>query len=299
MPGSRPRSFLQSVHAQPLGMSLTERDQYGDRTDADLQSMGMAQGAPDPAVYENKNGGNVDTLEDLLEKATTQLDDARGAETAPNNELEVLNQSLTDEVRFAEEDSEESKRKLSETAETEATAEGDLAATSRDLAEDPKAPAASHGECQTKAAISMGEAMSRDEELGGLAKAKSILAERTAGATSQAYGFEQTSMFQLPTCPGSKAVSFVKSLPAFECGLDVTEALHRDGRPEMTLQRRNARSQWKCDLCYREALLRCYVCEAFACPVHTRRHRVLRRLVCLVCFQGQEEPAPSSETDSD
>merc|ERR1719321_1755315 len=111
-------SFLQSVHAQSLDMGLAERDQYSDRADADLQAMGMAQGAPAAAAYESKSGGIVDTLEDLLEKATTQLDDARTAETKSKQEFEVLEQSLTDEIRFAEEDLEESKKKLSETEET-------------------------------------------------------------------------------------------------------------------------------------------------------------------------------------
>ena len=75
-------------------MSLAERDQYSDRADVDLLAMDLAQGAPDPAVYENKSGGIVDTLEDLLEKASIQLDDARSAEAKSKNEFEVLKQSL-------------------------------------------------------------------------------------------------------------------------------------------------------------------------------------------------------------
>merc|ERR1719248_143067 len=193
-------------------MGLGEQDQYTDRADADLQAMGMGAGAPDAAVYESHSGGVVDVLEDLLEKATNQLDDARKAETKAKNEFEVLKQSLTDEIRFANEDLAKSKKALSETQETKATAEGDLAVTSKDLAEDTKALADLHAECMTKAAAFEGETKSRGEELGALAKAKSILAEMTAGATSQTYGLEQTSLLQLSMRPGSKAVSFVKSL---------------------------------------------------------------------------------------
>merc|ERR1740138_1881851 len=40
------------------------------------------EGAPDPAAYENQSGGIIDTMNDLLEKAQTQLESARATETA-------------------------------------------------------------------------------------------------------------------------------------------------------------------------------------------------------------------------
>merc|ERR1719333_710800 len=172
--------------------------------------MGMGAGAPDAAVYESHSGGVVDVLEDLLEKATNQLDDARKAETKAKNEFEVLKQSLTDEIRFAEEDLAKSKKALSETQETKATAEGDLAVTSKDLAEDTKALADLHAECSTKAAAFESETKSRDEELAALAKAKSVLKDMASGATEQTYGlFLQVHSEMLP---GSKTVNFVKAL---------------------------------------------------------------------------------------
>merc|ERR1719181_1276394 len=150
--------------------------------------MGMGAGAPDAAVYESHSSGVVDVLEDLLEKATNQLDDARKAETKARNEFEVLEQSLTDEIKFAQEDLAKSKTALSEARETKATAEGDLAVTSKDLAEDTKELAALHEECSTKASTFESETKSRDEELAALAKAKSVLKEMASGATEQTYG---------------------------------------------------------------------------------------------------------------
>jgi len=172
--------------------------------------MGMGAGAPDAAVYESHSGGVVDVLEDLLEKATNQLDDARKAETKAKNEFEVLEQSLTDEIRFANEDLAKSKKALSEAQETKATAEGDLAVTSKDLAEDTKELADLHEECSAKAATFESETKSRDEELAALAKAKSVLKEMASGATEQTYGL--LLQVQSGKLPGSKAVNFVKSL---------------------------------------------------------------------------------------
>merc|ERR1719428_2663793 len=201
-------SFIQ--HKQGLDMGLGEQDQYTDRADADLQAMAMGAGAPDAAVYESHSGGVVDVLEDLLEKATNQLDDARKAETKAKNEFEVLEQSLTDEIRFANEDLAKSKKALSEAQETKATAEGDLAVTSKDLAEDTKELADLHEECSAKAATFASETKSRDEELAALAISLRTLLALASGATEQTYGlFLQ---IQSEKLPGSKAVSFVKSL---------------------------------------------------------------------------------------
>ena len=57
-------------------------------------------GAPDASVYENQSGGIVATLEGLLEKAESQMDDARKKETANLNNFDMLKQSLEDEIKL-------------------------------------------------------------------------------------------------------------------------------------------------------------------------------------------------------
>merc|ERR1719401_324095 len=74
-------------------------------------------GAPDPAVYENQSGGVLDVLNDLLEKAEGELDDARKAETASLQNFEMLKQSLTDEIKFANKEKDEANKSKSESAE--------------------------------------------------------------------------------------------------------------------------------------------------------------------------------------
>merc|ERR1719333_1803711 len=55
-------------------------------------------GAPAAAAYESKSGGIVDTLEDLKEKADTELGDLRKAETKAKHNYEMLKQSLQDQL---------------------------------------------------------------------------------------------------------------------------------------------------------------------------------------------------------
>merc|ERR1712070_1218443 len=75
-------------------------------------------GAPDPAVYESSSGGVMDTLNSLLEEAQTQLDQARATETANVQNFEMLKQSLTDEIKFANKEMSEAKTKKSEAEES-------------------------------------------------------------------------------------------------------------------------------------------------------------------------------------
>ena len=55
-------------------------------------------------------GGIVDTLNDLLEKASSQLDDARKTETADLHNFQMLKQSLVDEIKYAKKELEEAKK---------------------------------------------------------------------------------------------------------------------------------------------------------------------------------------------
>merc|ERR1740138_1867023 len=58
-------------------------------------------GAPAAAVYKGKSGGIIETMEDLHEKAETQLEKARAAETKSVQAYQMLAQSLKDEIKYA------------------------------------------------------------------------------------------------------------------------------------------------------------------------------------------------------
>ena len=69
-------------------------------------------GAPEAAVYESQSGGVVDTLNKLPEEAQTQLDAARGKETASIQAFEMLKRGLEGEIKFANKEMDEAKQRL-------------------------------------------------------------------------------------------------------------------------------------------------------------------------------------------
>jgi len=139
-----------------------------------------SEGAPDPAAYENQSGGVVGVLNDLLEKAQGELDAARTKEAADLANFQMLHQSLTDEVKFANKEMDEAKKSKSESEESKATAQGDLDVTTTDLNNDVTELADLHHNCMTKANDFEAETKSRAEELKALATAKKIIIEATS-----------------------------------------------------------------------------------------------------------------------
>merc|ERR1719316_613553 len=107
--------------------------------------------APAGATYEDHSGGIVDLLQNLLTKAEDSLAEARKAEQTAIYNFQVLKTSLEDEMKFGGMDLARAKKNLAEAGETKGTADGDLAVTKKDLAEDQKALSELHNDCMTKA----------------------------------------------------------------------------------------------------------------------------------------------------
>merc|ERR1719506_500082 len=193
-------SVLSSADASRL-TALVQTDQ-GD-SDSEM-------GAPAAQVYEGHSDGIIGTLEGLIEKAEGQLDKARKAESTAVQNYQMLKQSLTDEIKFANKDMDKAKKGLAESQEKKATAEGDLEVTSKDLAEDVKAKATLHQDCMSAAEEFELSTKSRGEELQALATAKKVIKENTAGAAGQSYSFMQiSSSSDLATV---EAIRFVRNL---------------------------------------------------------------------------------------
>merc|ERR1719473_2186701 len=148
-------------------------------------------GAPAAAVYQGQAGNIIETLNSLLEKAQSQLDEARKEETNALNNFDMLKQSLTDAMRFSNKDLDAAKANIASSTEKKAAAEGDLDVTSKDLKEDETALSDLHRDCMTKAQDFEAETKSRDEELAALAQAKKIIQDTTSGAEDQSYSFVQ------------------------------------------------------------------------------------------------------------
>merc|ERR1740117_908202 len=179
-----------------------------DSNDADM-------GAPAAAVYESKSGGIVSTLKGLTDKAEGQLDKARKAESTSTQNYEMLKQSLTDEIKFANKDMDKAKKDLAASQEAKATASGDLEATSKDLAADIATKDGLHQECMDGAEEFELSTKSRGEELNALATAKKVIVEATGGAAGQSYDLNQVSFLQLSSSADlskAEAVRFIRDL---------------------------------------------------------------------------------------
>jgi chromosome segregation ATPase len=172
-------------------------------------------GAPDPAAYKSRTGGLIETLEGLLDKAKDELAAARSKETSALHSFEMLQQSLEDEIKFANKDMAQTKKDLFASKEALATAEGDLVVTQKDLAEDEETLKTLHSDCLEAAQDFEAETKSRGEELKALAEAKKVIAEATAGADAVAYGLLQESQSGLRSgvdLANFEAVRFVRNL---------------------------------------------------------------------------------------
>jgi len=144
-----------------------------------------APGAPAAAEYQSHSGDILGTLQDLTEKAESQLSDLRKRETANQNNFEMLKQSLQDELKFGNKDLSNAKNGIAASSEKKSTAQGDLTVTSKDLNEDLKAKASLHHDCMSKSSAFEAETNSRGEELKALATAKKVLKEATGTSLSQ------------------------------------------------------------------------------------------------------------------
>jgi len=170
--------------------ALVQTQQSAQDEDSDSDS---EMGAPAAAAHKSQSGGIVSVLEGLLEKAESQLDKARKAESTSLQNYQMLKQSLSDEVKFASKDMSEAKSNLAGSQETKSVAEGDLSATSKDLSGDHEAKEELHRGCMTAAQEFEAGVKSRGEELGALAQAKKVIEEATGGASLSQVSFVQLS----------------------------------------------------------------------------------------------------------
>eukprot|EP00746_Dinoflagellata_sp_MGD_P072334 gnl/MRDRNA2_/MRDRNA2_29365_c0_seq2.p1 gnl/MRDRNA2_/MRDRNA2_29365_c0~~gnl/MRDRNA2_/MRDRNA2_29365_c0_seq2.p1 ORF type:complete len:705 (-),score=241.84 gnl/MRDRNA2_/MRDRNA2_29365_c0_seq2:88-2202(-) len=172
-----------SSHDKQTLSSLVQSRENADDDDA--------LGAPAPDAYKSQSGGIVDVLEDMKEKAETELSEARKAEMNNKHNYDLLKQSLLDGIAAAEKEKAEAEADQASAAGTKAIAEGDLATTVKDLADATAAMETVGTDCMTSASDHEASMKGRAEELAALAKAKKIIQQSTAGAEGQTYSFLQ------------------------------------------------------------------------------------------------------------
>jgi len=148
-------------------------------------------GAPDPAAYKSQGGGIVSALEDMLEKAKAEHSAAQKAEMNAEFDFKMLKQKLEDAIANGEKELAEKKTEKAAAEEAKATAEGQVAADSKNLADDKTHLKDLQHECMSEATRNEESQTARGEELEALGQAKKILAETTGGAADRSYSFLQ------------------------------------------------------------------------------------------------------------
>jgi len=147
--------------------------------------------APAAAAYKTHSGSIVDVLEDLREKAEEQLSGLRKAEATAQHNFEMLKQSLEGQAAVDAKDLDESKAAKVAATKAKASAEADLAETTK-LLEDAKASLETiKADCLQTSSDHDSTVKARAEELKVIAEAKTILVSSTSGAISQSYSFVQ------------------------------------------------------------------------------------------------------------
>jgi predicted nucleic acid-binding Zn-ribbon protein len=175
-----------SGHDKNKLMALVQsKDDDGD-SDLDM-------GAPAAATYESKSGSIVDVLEDMKDKAESELDELRKAEGNAKHNFNMLKQSLEDQIGADTTDLDQEKSSKAGAEEGKATAEGDLVVTTKELADVSAELATASSNCMQTAADHEATVTARTEELGVIAEARKIIAEATGGAASQTYSLLQIS----------------------------------------------------------------------------------------------------------
>lgn len=160
-------------------------------------------------------GSIVETLENLLEKAQTQLYNARTKETKSRYNYELFKASLQRKIAQAQKDMADGKKALGEAGQTRAEAQGSVEVTKKDLAEDQHALNTLHHECMTKAQDYEEETQSRGEEIKALAAAKKVIKEMTGAAEDETYGkFAQVDSFLQKASSTAQAPSTVRVVRA-------------------------------------------------------------------------------------
>merc|ERR1719379_1361301 len=204
-----------SVMVQASALSSADASRLTAMVQTEQSDSDSELGSPAAQVYEGHSDGIIGVLEGLTEKGEAQLDKARKTESTAKQNYEMLKQSLTDEIKFANKDMDKAKKGLAESQEKKATAEGDLDVTSKDLSEDVQTKKTLHQDCMNAAEEFELSTKSRGEELNALATAKKIIKESTGGAAGQSYSFLQVQRTQVASSADlakAEAVRFVRDL---------------------------------------------------------------------------------------
>jgi len=147
------------------------------------QSEENSDDSEDPKPYEGQSGGVIQVLEDLRDKAQDQLREIRQAETEAINNYDLVKQAITEETSQYQKELDDEKAALADAKKTKATADGNLAMTTKELSTDMEDYEKLQHDCMRKAADHETTVAGRAKELDTLTKAKKLIQDQMGGTS--------------------------------------------------------------------------------------------------------------------
>merc|ERR1719389_1516362 len=144
-------------------------------TDTDSDDLTLKQPQAKQVAYESKTGGIIQTVKDMQAKAESELSDLRKKEMADAHEFKMLEQSLSGEISHNSDKTATATKAKAGAEESQATAEGDLAETTKTKAADEEYSSTLKTECELAASEWATRQASAKEEMAAIDKAKEIL----------------------------------------------------------------------------------------------------------------------------
>eukprot|EP00931_Biecheleriopsis_adriatica_P032598 TRINITY_DN19010_c1_g1_i2.p1 TRINITY_DN19010_c1_g1~~TRINITY_DN19010_c1_g1_i2.p1 ORF type:complete len:508 (-),score=179.79 TRINITY_DN19010_c1_g1_i2:549-2072(-) len=143
--------------------------------------------APSVSAYTSKGGSIITTLEEMKTKAREDLNKIQADEMAAQHSFDLLQQSLNAQIKADQKELEEVKMSKSEVEEEKAGAEGNLAISQKDLDNDKATLTQTEASCTQAETDYKASKKVLNDELDALAKAMSVLKEKTGAATAGVY----------------------------------------------------------------------------------------------------------------
>jgi len=171
-----------SLHDRQTLTALAQSSSTDDDSDDDAEL-----GAPAPQAYASHGESIIDVLEDLKQKAETELNDLRRAEVNAQHNYEMLKQSLEDQMKVDDKELANAKKVKAGATETKAVAEGDLAVEQKELADAENVLKNMASDCAQVARDHEASVANRAEEMKALASAKQAIQDMTGSAGSVVY----------------------------------------------------------------------------------------------------------------
>eukprot|EP00450_Noctiluca_scintillans_P002421 CAMPEP_0194482150 /NCGR_PEP_ID=MMETSP0253-20130528/4235_1 /TAXON_ID=2966 /ORGANISM="Noctiluca scintillans" /LENGTH=688 /DNA_ID=CAMNT_0039321673 /DNA_START=47 /DNA_END=2116 /DNA_ORIENTATION=+ len=179
-------------------VALVQSRQASDDGDSEFS-------APAAAAYASHSSDIVDVLNDLLDKAQTQLDETRHAESNAAHNFALLRQSLEDQLAQDNKALEKAKADRAEFSTALAAEKADLAESEKSLTAVEASQAASKSSCAQVASDHEVSVAAFEAELKAMAEATQVLQSETGGAEGQTY-----SLFQVISDTGLRTTTDLK-----------------------------------------------------------------------------------------